>query len=158
MKFSLEFMLFGLATILRRNAKQPAVQAMLRDRHRIVQMRTQDGDVGRCFAFSGGAVFSRRGVVPNPDVSFVWKDADVAARTLRSADPDAMPKALADDRLRIVGDGEVASWFGELVRLARGRTQQAAVAKPPVAVIGLGRMGSGIAAQPSQGRLPADGL
>ena len=95
--------------------------------------------------FCGGTVLSRRGVLSSPDVSLVWKDAATATRVLRSSAPDAVPTALANQWLSIVGDGEVAAWFGDLVHSARGRSQDAAAAKPPVAVIGLGRMGSGIA-------------
>jgi 3-hydroxyisobutyrate dehydrogenase-like beta-hydroxyacid dehydrogenase len=145
MNAMLEFLLFGLAIILRRSSKKPVVQAKLRDRSRAVQVRTQNNSVGRYFVFSGGAILSQRGVLANPDVSLVWRNAAVATRVMRSSDPDALENALANEWLSIVGDGEVATWFGDLVRLARGRTQEATAAKPPVAVIGLGRMGSGIA-------------
>ena len=141
----LEILLFGLATILRRSKKNPLVQAKFRDRNRTVQVRTQDSSVARGFLFCGGAVLSLRGVLTNPDVSLVWRDAAVAARVMRSSAPDALQKALAKEELTIVGDSQVANWFGDLVRLARGRTPEATAAKPPVAVIGLGRMGSGIA-------------
>jgi len=145
MKLPLELMLFGLATILRRNAGKPVVQAKLHDRSCAVQVRTRDGGVGRSFVFCGGAVFSQRGVLANPDVSLIWWDAAVATRALRSSDPDALQRALASEWLSIVGNGEVAAWFGDLVRLARNRTQNVTAPKPRVAVIGLGRMGSGIA-------------
>ncbi len=145
MALTLELMLFGLATILRRNADKPLVKAKLADRARVVQIRTQTGDVGRYFVFGGGAVFSRRGVVPTPDVSLVWRNAAVATRALRNASPDAIPEALANGSLSIIGDSSVANWYGELVRLARAPSSAARAARPPVAVIGLGRMGSGIA-------------
>jgi 3-hydroxyisobutyrate dehydrogenase-like beta-hydroxyacid dehydrogenase len=145
MALTLELMLMGLATILRRNAEKPLVKAKLADRARVVQIRTQTSDVGRYFVFCGGAVFSRRGVVSSPDVSLVWKNAAVATRALRNASSDAIPEALANGSLSIMGDSAVANWFGDLVRLARGPEQNAHTAKTPVAVIGLGRMGSGIA-------------
>ena len=145
MKLTLELMLFGLAAILRRNSNKPLVQAKLREQTRSVQIRTLDASVARYFVFCGGAVLSRRGVLANPDVSLLWKDAGKAARVMRSSAPDALPDALADGWLRITGDSEVAGWFGELVRLARGAVRSEVAAKPPVAVIGLGRMGSGIA-------------
>jgi hypothetical protein len=115
MKLMLELMLLGLAILLRRNAQQPLVQAKLRDRARIVQIRTRDASVARYFVFCGGAVLSRRGTLASPDVSLVWKDAATATRVLRSADPDAVPAALAHEWLHIAGDGEVAAWFGDLV-------------------------------------------
>ncbi|NVO16297.1 MAG: NAD(P)-dependent oxidoreductase [Rhodoplanes sp.] len=145
MKPMLELLLFGLATILRRSSKNPLVQAKLRDRKCAVQVRTRDNSVGRSFVFCGGAVFSQRGVLANPDVSLVWKDAAAATCVLRSSDLDALQKALADEWLSIIGNGEVATWFGDLVRSARNRTPAVTGAKPSVAVIGLGRMGSGIA-------------
>ena len=145
MNAMLEILLFGLATILRRSSKKPLVKAKLLDRSCCVQVRTRDNSVGRCFVFCGGAVFSHRGVLAKPDVSLVWRDSATAARLMRSSDPDALQNALANQWLSIVGDGEVAIWFGDVVRLARGHTQEATAAKPPVAVIGLGRMGSGIA-------------
>ncbi|MDR2991144.1 MAG: NAD(P)-binding domain-containing protein [Burkholderiaceae bacterium] len=143
MKPMLELMLFGLAVILRRNAAKPQIQEKLRARNRAVQVRTRDASVARYFVFYGGTVLSRRGVLANPDVALVWKDAATATRVLRSADPDATQTALAQGELSIEGDGESAAWFADLVRLVRGSTQSAA-AKPPVAVIGLGRMGAGI--------------
>ncbi len=145
MNLMLELMLFGLATILRRNSKKPVVQAKLRDRSRAVQIRTSDGSVARYFVFGGGSVFSRRGGLASPDVSFIWKDSVVATRVFRSSDPEALQTALVCENLRIVGDGEAAIWFGDVVRAARGREGRAGAAMPPVAVIGLGRMGSGIA-------------
>ena len=84
-------------------------------------------------------------MLASPDVSLVWKDAAVAARVLRSSDPDALQAALADQSLSIIGDGEVAAWFGDLVRAARSGARRTGAVMPPVAVIGLGRMGSGIA-------------
>ncbi len=145
MRLPLELLLLGLATILRRSAEKPLVKAKLGVDARVVQIRTQDGGVGRYFVFCGGAVFSRRGVASNPDVSLVWKDATVAAGALLRGSSDAIPEALANGSLSIVGDPATAVWFGELVRLARGGEQPARAAKPPVSVIGLGRMGSGIA-------------
>ena len=144
MDAKLEFLLFGLAAILRRNAKKPLVQAKLRDRSRAIQVRTRDG-VARAFLFCGGAVFSRRGLVANPDVSLVWTDASTAAQVMTSSAPDALQTALANEWVTIVGDAEVARWFGDLVRLARGGAQEDKATRTAAAVIGLGRMGSGIA-------------
>ena len=154
MKLMLELMLFGLATVLRRNSEKPLLQAKLRDRSRAVQVRTQDGSVARHFVFCGGAVLSRRGVLASPDVSLVWKDAATATRVLRSSAPDAVQTALAHEWLSIIGDAEVAAWFSELVRLIRSGTGNAETAKPAVAVIGLGRMGSGIARSLLRGGYP----
>jgi len=145
MKLMLELMLLGLATLLRWNLRKPRVQAILGDRNRAVQIRTRDGSVGRYFVFYGGTLFSHRGILARPDTSLVWKDATVATRVLQSPDPDALSNALADETLSIVGDSEVATWFSDIVRIARSHTHPTDAGLPPVAVIGLGRMGSEIA-------------
>ena len=88
MRLPLELLLLGLATILRRNAEKPARQGQARG-STLASCRSarRIGDVGRYFVFCGGAVFSRRGVVSNPDVSLVWKNATVAAGALRNGFP-----------------------------------------------------------------------
>ena len=49
--------------------------------------RTRSGDVGRYFVCAGGAVFSRRGIAPSPDVSLVWKNADAATGCCETPPP-----------------------------------------------------------------------
>ena len=101
--------------------------------------------MARYFVCCGGEIFSRRGELTHPDVSLVWKNPGVAVRVLRDSDPDAFQSALARGDVSIVGNSEVAAWFGELTRAVRKRGIQINTEMPPVAVIGLGRMGAGIA-------------
>ncbi|MCL1790455.1 MAG: NAD(P)-dependent oxidoreductase [Peptococcaceae bacterium] len=146
MKPSLDMMLFGLTLLLKRNAKKPAVRALLHNRTHTVEIRTADKTTSRYFVFCGKDLFSRRGQLANPDVALVWKTPSVAVDVLSSSDPDAFQSALARGDVSIAGNGDVAAWFGNLTNVIRGRTPSDAGAdKPPVAVIGLGRMGSGIA-------------
>ncbi|MCL2715692.1 MAG: NAD(P)-dependent oxidoreductase [Alphaproteobacteria bacterium] len=147
MKMMFELILLTLARRLRRSCAKDGMKEKLRVPARSVQIRTRDGSVARHFVFCGGAVLSRRGTITSPDVTLVWQDAATATRVLLSSAPDAVPAALADQFLTITGDGEVAIWFSELVRLCRGGSTTDAAARPAIAVIGLGRMGSGIAAQ-----------
>lgn len=144
MRLGLDIMLFGLAMLLKHNSKKPSIQAMLRNRSHTVQIRTLDRKTARHFVFCGKNIFSRRGELADPEVSLDWKTSSVALHILRSSDPDAFQSALARGDVRIVGNGDVAAWFGELTRALRSRTL-ADTEMPPVAVIGLGRMGTGIA-------------
>ena len=141
----LELMLYGLATMLRRNARTPPMQARLRGRNCTIQVQTRDGRVGRAFVFGGGEVFSRSGISPNPDVAMVWKDAPTAVTVFRDKNPNALQTALANEWLRIDGNSELAIWFGDLARTARGDNAHQEPKADTVAVIGLGRMGGGIA-------------
>lgn len=145
MRLVLKVMLFVLGNILHRRSNRPLVKAMLREQNHTVQIRTADGSVGRYYVFCEGEVFSRSGVLGKPDASLIWKNAAVAVRALRSTDPDALSAALASESLQIAGNGEVATWFGDVVRAAMGRLPHAVSTMPVVAVVGLGRMGSGIA-------------
>ncbi len=109
-------------------------------------IRTQDGRVGRLFVFCGGRLFSCRGAAHRADLAMVWKDAGVAVRTLARGDGAALPAALARGDLLLEGNGSIAPWFGDLVRLARGESQPLRQDHTDrIAMIGLGRMGSGIA-------------
>jgi len=147
MKLLFDLILLALAVRLRRNSANPLMQEKLRTPPRSVLIQTRDGSVARYFVFCGGAVLSRRGVLANPDVCLSWQNAATATRALLSSDPDAVPTALARQDLSITGDSEVATWFAGLVALLRSRTDAEPAAKPHVAVIGLGRMGSGIASR-----------
>ncbi|MDR2736340.1 MAG: NAD(P)-dependent oxidoreductase, partial [Gracilibacteraceae bacterium] len=144
MKMSLDIRLLGLALLLRRNSTKPFVRALLRHQNHTVQISTEDKKTARYYVFCGEHIFSRRGELAAPDAALVWKNSSVALSVLRSTDPDAFQSALARGDVRIVGNGDVAAWFGDLTKVMRSRSQ-ADTEMPPVAVIGLGRMGTGIA-------------
>ena len=109
-------------------------------------MRTQDGRVGRLFVFCGGRLLSCRGADHRADLAMVWRNSGIAVRTLGSGDANALLTALERGDLVLDGIGSVAPWFGDLVRLAKGERRPARRAyAQKIAMIGLGKMGTGIA-------------
>ena len=147
MQFMLTLMLYllslKLAWAIRHNTEL-GEKAAARDFSLLI--RTRDGRVGRYFVFCAGQLYSRRGAGKRADLAMVWKDAGVALRTMASHDAGALPAALERGDLVLEGDPSLAPWFGDIVRLAKGGRRPIR-SRPPekIAMIGLGRMGSGIA-------------
>ena len=132
-----------LAWAMRHNAVF-AQKARARDFSLLI--RTQERPLGRLFVFHGGALFSRRGADQCADLAMVWKDAGVALRTMARGDTQSMLAAIERGDLRLEGVGALAPWFGDLVGLAQGRRPPARhPGAQKIAMIGLGKMGSGIA-------------
>jgi len=147
MKFSL--LLFGLLWKLRGKAKKsPAFRERLREQNFTLQIKTRDELHGRYYIFSGGEVFSKKGIHSQPDVALVWASKDLAFILMKAGDREATMQARENGDLVIEGNPMLAIWFSETV--ARMRNPEAFNQAPPVrkekvAVIGVGNMGAGIA-------------
>jgi 3-hydroxyisobutyrate dehydrogenase-like beta-hydroxyacid dehydrogenase len=109
-----------------------------------VWIQTDDHRVGRLFVFSRGHIFTKAGGQGEADVKMIWKDADTAFRAMTSGDPEAVQHALERGDLRLEGDMTVAQWFGSLIKALKDAAAGQRSAEK-VAVIGLGKMGSGLA-------------
>lgn len=143
MKLSL--LLFGLSAKLRKASRSnPRLRDRLRARTASIRIRTEDQREGRLFVFSDGRVFTKPGGRGEADATLVWNDAATAFRAMTSNDPQAVAKALDAGALNIVGDPMVAQWFAGLIQAMKGTTTAPASAET-VAVIGLGKMGAGLA-------------
>jgi len=147
MKFSL--LLKGLLWKLKGAAKKsPSFRERLRERNFTLQIKTRDELQGRYYVFSGGEIFSRKGIHPKPDVALVWNSGDLAFKIMKAGDREATMQARENGDLVVEGDPMLAIWFSETV--ARMRNPEALNQAPPirtekVAVIGVGNMGAGIA-------------
>jgi len=147
MKFS--FLLHGLLWKLRATAKKsPAFRERLREQNFTLQIKTRDDLQGRYYIFSGGEVFSKKGIHSQPDVALVWSSADLAFKIMKAGDRDATMQAREKGDLVIEGDPTLALWFSATI--AQMRNPEAANQAPPVrkekvAMIGVGNMGGGIA-------------
>jgi 3-hydroxyisobutyrate dehydrogenase-like beta-hydroxyacid dehydrogenase/putative sterol carrier protein len=141
----LTLLLFALSLKLRSaNRYNQLLRTRLQARTGSIWIQTDDHRVGRLFVFSKGQIFTKAGGHGEADVKMIWKNADSAFKAMTSGDPQAIPNALALGHLRLEGDMLVAQWFGSLIKALKGAT-----GRPPsvgkVAVIGLGKMGSGLA-------------
>ncbi|MEY8827224.1 NAD(P)-binding domain-containing protein [Sedimentitalea sp. XS_ASV28] len=143
MKLSL--LLFGLSLKLRATGRSnPQVRDRLRSRSASVRIRTADQREGRLFVFGDGRVLTKSGGHGGADATLVWKDADTAFQAMTSRDPQAVAGALERGDLTIVGDPMVAQWFAGVIQAMKGPAL-APTGSEAVAVIGLGKMGAGLA-------------
>jgi len=147
MKFAL--LLQGLLWKLKSAAKKsPAFRERLREQNFTLQIKTRDELHGRYYIFSGGEVFSKKGIHSQPDVALVWNSADLAFQIMKAGDRDATMRARENGDLVVEGDPMLAIWFSETVAQMRNpdaSNQAPPVRKEKVAVIGVGNMGGGIA-------------
>jgi 3-hydroxyisobutyrate dehydrogenase-like beta-hydroxyacid dehydrogenase len=143
MKLSL--LLFILSLKLRKAARRnERLRALLQERTCSVLIQTSDQRVGRLFVLSKGQIFTKAGGQGQADVRMIWKDEDIAFKAMTSGDPQAVSRALERGDLRLAGDLPVAQWFGRLIgALKAAAPGQQSTEK--VAVVGLGKMGSGLA-------------
>ncbi len=115
MKFKLLLFAVGLK-IKKRLKKDPEYKKKISEKNCSVQFKTADNLTGRYFTFKDGHFFTKKGIIIEPSVSLIWKDASTGFSILTSADA---PKKIMDDlmknskygSLRYEGDGAIAFWF-----------------------------------------------
>jgi molybdopterin guanine dinucleotide-containing S/N-oxide reductase-like protein len=111
--------LAGLAVLLRTTAaRHPRFAARLRERDLVAQIRLAGVARGRAFSFRGGAVRSRAGLHPSPDLTMTFDSAEVAVRLLKpSRDYLEFINAVKNFQMRVDGADELAVWFSETLQL-----------------------------------------
>ena len=83
MSLRLSAILNGLYGVMRYSAwRYPAYRAQLAERDFVGQIRTRDAQDGRWFEIKAGAVRSRAGIHPKPDVTLIYESAQVAVKLL----------------------------------------------------------------------------
>jgi len=141
----LSVLLFGLSIKMKMANKKNAIfQRRLNTRTGSVLIRTADRSEGRLFIFSKGHIFTKKEKTGDADVQMVWKNANIAFKTMTSRDPQALFRAMDKGDVEMIGDLSIAQWFGLLVKAMKANVK---VDTNPqrVAMIGLGKMGMGIA-------------
>jgi len=114
----LALLLYILNLKLRRAAKKnPELKKKLKQRNYTVVIRTADRRRGRFFTFIDGAIISKRGMHPRPDVELVWVDAATAFRVLAAGDDKAVVQAMGKSQLKIEGNLDHFFWFGDVLKL-----------------------------------------
>ncbi len=143
----LSVLLFGLSLKMKMaNKRNPLFQHRLSRRTGSILIRTADSSAGRLFVFSKGHIFTQSQTSGSADVQMVWKDADTAFKTMTSNDPQALFRALDNGDVEMLGDLSVAQWFSLLIKAMKSDGNiKGKENLPAVAMIGLGKMGKGIA-------------
>ncbi len=128
------------------NKKNELFKRRLSTKTGSILIRTADRSTGRLFTFSKGHIFTKTEKTGDADVHMVWKDANIAFKTMTSSDPQALFRAMDRGDVEMIGDLSVAQWFGLLIKAMKANEQKAEGKNPQrVAMIGLGKMGKGIA-------------
>jgi len=141
----LKLLLF-LLSLKMRNAgrKNKLFCSRLQTRTGSILIRTADSSSGRLFVFSKGSLFTKNDPTSDADVKMIWKDASTAFKAMTSKDPLAIIQAMDNGDVRMEGDMSVAQWFSLLVKALKSSEKSRKPGKK-VTVIGLGKMGAGIA-------------
>src|SRR5215212_6065949 len=117
----LSTILFGLAALLRYQSRRHApFRARLRQRNFVAQIMARDEECGRWFEFKDGAISSRSGLHPNPDVKLMFKNAAIGARLLTP--PVNWLKqinAQKDFVLSVDGPEDLTNWFAQTVMMSQ---------------------------------------
>ncbi len=118
-KFSL--LLYGLLILLRYCAwRYPAFRNRLKEKDFTAQIRTKDRKIGRYYAFAKGSIRSKHGIHHDPDVSLVFKNANIAARLLMPPiDQLEQINAQKDFVIELEGPDELTSWFTQTIMLTQ---------------------------------------
>ena len=115
----LSILLFGLYQIMKHTArKHPIFKARLKEKNFVGQIRTLDKTVGRYFIFQNGRLKSRAGIHPQPDVSMIFSNAEVAAHLL-TPPRNQLDFINAAKNFHAWGEGsdELLMWFMETMNL-----------------------------------------
>src|ERR1700683_2331268 len=113
--------LFGLARLLKFQAwRHPAYRARLKERNLVAQIMARDEETGRWIELKDGAITSRAGLHPKPDIKLMFKNAATGASLL-------MPpinwlnqiNAQKDFVLSVDGEERLTNWFAQTLILAQ---------------------------------------
>ena len=111
-------LLFALAKGLKFTAwRSGDFRKKLQEMDMVLQIRTVSGSTARYYVFSGGEVFSKKGIHPRPGVALIWKDEAVGFKTMTNKDPKALFTAIQQGNLKIEGKAEQAMWFAAVVMM-----------------------------------------
>ena len=113
--------LTGLSALMRYCAwRYPAYRAQLAERDLVAQIRLRDADVGRWFELKGGALRSRAGIHPRPDVVMSYETAEIAHRLLTPAiNWGRLVEAAKGFQLRAEGPDDLVYRFTQAMIAAR---------------------------------------
>ncbi|CAN0504124.1 unnamed protein product, partial [Discosporangium mesarthrocarpum] len=111
--------LYALFWLLRLRRRYPAFAARLAERNLVFQIRTQASGEGRWYEFRDGRVRSGAGLHANPDVSLIFKTADIAARLLMPPiDQLEQVDAAKNFLMHFEGPDDDAVWVAQTIMAA----------------------------------------
>ncbi len=114
----MSILLFGLAKGLQFTAwRREDFRNKLKEKDFVIQIKTASGSTARWISIKGGKVTSGSGLCEKSDVALVWKDEQVAFKTMTNRNPKAVMAAVASGDLKLAGKADLALWFGGLAAM-----------------------------------------
>jgi len=98
--------------------KYPFFRERLKEKNFTAQIKVKDNSAGRYFTFKDGAVTSRSGIHPSPDITIIYRNAVLAAKLMKPwRDQLEQINAMKNFQLGLEGPDELTSWFMETLSL-----------------------------------------
>ncbi|CAG4882747.1 Pyrogallol hydroxytransferase large subunit [Georgfuchsia toluolica] len=116
-KMVLKTILFAIPHVLRRTAnKYPEFQKEMRRYNCTVQIKLQDGSLGRYYTFSNGKVTTGAGLHAKPDVILQFRDIPIALTFLKPPmNYGDIIHAAKTMRAMVMGPNDLCVWFLQLM-------------------------------------------
>jgi len=105
--------------ILKKARRDQDFQALISKRNFVILITTKDGKHSRYFRFHNGELISRKGTYENPDVSLIWDDPTTAFKIMKSGDRSLQQEAIAEGKLKIVGNIHDSLFFSQIAKNLR---------------------------------------
>ena len=116
-KILLKTILFAVPHVLRRTARNyPAFLKEMRRHNCTVQIRLQNGSIGRYYTFTNGIVSSQAGLHAKPEVTLQFRDLPTALTFLKPPmDYGEIIHAAKNMRALVTGPDHLCIWFMQLM-------------------------------------------
>ncbi len=122
MLFSMLLSMIGF--LMGRAAKtNKAVKEMMAIRNLVFVIMTEDGKIGRRFIFKDGK-YSTDGILKDYTMAMVWKDPDIAFKTLAFGGESGIQNAMNNWNMRLAGDPGFFNFFGMLLLVSMGKMKR----------------------------------
>ncbi|MBU2499674.1 MAG: molybdopterin-dependent oxidoreductase, partial [Proteobacteria bacterium] len=114
-KTQLSVMLLGMEKVMKYTARlYPAFRDRVKEKNLIAQIKIQDNSQGRYFVFREGKVTSKGGIHSHPDVTMIFRTADIAVKLLRAPGAHlSRISAMKNFQIALEGPDDLTLWFSE---------------------------------------------
>lgn len=119
-----KFLLWAMAQMLKKAAKNtPACAEYIEDKDIVFQIQTEAG-AGRNFTVKGGKITSKAGLTEEPTFTLSFKDAATAVSILTAKDKNAFMAGIQNKDLVISGNFAEVMWFQGLTKYLKPKKKK----------------------------------
>jgi hypothetical protein len=100
-----------------------AIKEMMAIRNLVFMIMTEDAKIGRRFIFKNGKYSSDK-VLKHYTMALVWKDPNIAFKTLAFGGETGLQDAMNNWNMRVAGDPGFFNFFGVLLLVSLGKMKR----------------------------------